>query len=293
MGKEVFQTQAQVLANEHLNQEHRRLTLGAPEIAAVIRPGQFVNVRVNQTNDPLFRRPFTVFRVVDTDPGTRAIEIVYRVTGRGTRTMSALRPGQVLDVIGPLGNGFRWDLSKRVQILVGGGCGASALFTLGRELSQAAITGGSELVTILGFRSRDAVMLEAEFRSLGGEVILGTDDGSYGDKGMAVDILRDFIGAHACAEDCVVYASGPQKMNRTLAAFCRKQGIPGQLAMEKHMLCGIGGCFTCVCEVDKAGVLKHRDLAKSHIQFDPQSEIGYAMVCQDGPVFDVDEVVFE
>jgi dihydroorotate dehydrogenase electron transfer subunit len=292
-GEDVFQTRARVLANECLNEEHWRLTLAASDIAASIKPGQFVNLRVNSANDPLCRRPFTVFRTVKVGPDFSGIEIVYRVAGRGTRLMTAARPGQEFDIIGPLGSGYRWDRSKRVHILVGGGCGVAALFTLGQELSEAGREQEVELVSVLGFRSRSVVMLEEEFRSLGGELVLATDDGSYGRKGYAVEVLRSFVEARACAADCVVYASGPEPMNRALVAFCREYGIPGQLAMEKHMLCGIGGCLTCTCKVDKAGVLKHRDLTSSHIQLDPGSDVGYAMVCQDGPIFNVDEVVLE
>jgi len=175
----------------------------------------------------------------------------------------------------------------------------AALFALGREISQAVggkrITGGKEpeLVSVLGFRSRDGVMLEREFGSLGGELIMTTDDGRYGRKGNAVAALSELVEARGYARDCVVYASGPEPMSRALVAFCREHGIPGQLAMEKHMLCGIGACLTCTCRVDKAGVLRHRDPASSHMQFDPESDVGHALVCRDGPIFAVDEVVLE
>jgi dihydroorotate dehydrogenase electron transfer subunit len=290
-GRNVFQTRALVLANECLNAEHWRLTLAAPEIARAIKPGQFINLRVNDANDPLCRRPFTVFRTVG--EGSDLSGIVYRVAGRGTWLMTAARPGQEFDIIGPLGTGYRWDWSKRVHILVGGGCGVAALFTLGQALSEAGRERELELVSVLGFRSRSMVMLEEEFRSLGGELVVATDDGSYGRKGYTVDALAELVETRGCADDCVVYASGPEPMNRALVAFCREHGIPGQLAMEKHMLCGIGGCLTCTCKVDKAGVLKHRALASSHIQLDLGSDVGYAMVCRDGPIFNVDEVVLE
>ena len=289
----MLHTRARVSANECLNEEHWRLTLAAPEIAATIEPGQFVNLRVNSANDPLCRRPFTVFRPVKVGPDFLGVEIVYRVAGRGTRLMTAVRPGQEFDIIGPLGRGYRWDRSKRVHILVGGGCGVASLYTLGQELSEVAREQELELVSVLGFRSRSMVMLEEEFGSLGGESVVATDDGTYGRKGFAVDVLGSIVETRACAGDCVVYASGPEPMNRALVAFCREHGIPGQLAMEKHMLCGIGACLTCTCKVDKAGVLRHRDLTSSHIQLDPESDVGYAMVCRDGPIFDVDEVVLE
>ncbi|MFH0916855.1 MAG: dihydroorotate dehydrogenase electron transfer subunit [bacterium] len=288
----MLQTRALVLANECLNEEHWRLTLATPEIAAMIRPGQFVNLRVNSANDPLCRRPFTVFRPVNVGD-VLGVEIVYRLAGRATRLMTAVRPGQEFDIIGPLGRGYRRDPSKRVHILVGGGSGVASLYALGQELSEVAREQKLEPVSVLGFRSRGMVMLEEEFGSLGGELVLATDDGTHGRKGSAVDVLSSIVEARGCADDCVVYASGPEPMNRALVGFCREHGIPGQLAMEKHMLCGIGACLTCTCKVDKTGVLKHRDLTSSHIQLDPRSEIGYALVCRDGPIFDLDEVVLE
>ena len=287
----MLQTRAEVLANERLNEAHWRLTLAAPGIASTIAPGQFVNLRVSSTNSPLCRRPFSVFRTVGAGEHASAVEIVYRVVGQGTRLMAGARPGHVFDLIGPLGTGYRPDLSKRVHILVGGGCGVAGLFTLGQRLSAAAQEQELEIVSVLGFRSRSAVMLEEEFASLGGELIVATDDGTHGSHGRVVDVLRDFIEARGGTADCIIYASGPEQMNQALARLCRERGISGQVAVEKHMLCGIGGCLTCTCEVEKAGVLKHRDLSSCHIQLDPEADTGYAMVCRDGPVFDVDELV--
>ena len=149
------------------------------------------------------------------------------------------------------------------------------------------------LIVLLGFRTKEIVMLEEEFSSLGGELVVATDDGSYGRKGYTVQVLSEIVRSRGIAGECAVYAAGPEPMNRALVTFCRENGIPGQLTMEKHMLCGFGACLTCVCKVEKAGVEKHRDLANSHIQLSPTSEIGHALVCKDGPVFNVDEVVFE
>jgi dihydroorotate dehydrogenase electron transfer subunit len=146
------------LANERLNEEHWRLTLAAPGIAATIAPGQFVNLRVSSTNSTLSRRPFSVFRTVDAGCGPSGIDIVYRVVGQGTQLMAGVRPGHEFDLIGPLGTGFRPDLGKRVHVLVGGGCGAAGLFTLGQRLSEAARGLELEIVSVLA-RSQSAVML--------------------------------------------------------------------------------------------------------------------------------------
>jgi dihydroorotate dehydrogenase electron transfer subunit len=289
----LFQTKARVAANRIENPEHWRMTLAAPEIARAVKPGQFVNIRVRNANDPLCRRPFTVFRTVQLETGEDGIEIVYRIVGTGTRIMTSALPGEELDIIGPLGSGYKPAPSKRTHILLGGGCGVAALYTLGQEIVRLRGEQDLSLIVVLGFRSKEIVMLEEEFASLGGELVVATDDGSYGRKGYSVQVLSEIVRSRGIAGECAVYAAGPEAMNRTLVAFCREYGIPGQLTMEKHMLCGFGGCLTCVCEIEKAGVLKHRDMAASHIQLSPTSEIGYALVCKDGPVFDVDEVVFE
>ncbi len=289
----MFQTIAPVVANRKENSEHWRMTLAAPEIARSSKPGQFVNLRVRNANDPICRRPFTVFRTVALASGRLGIEIVYRIVGSGTRIMTTIRPGEELDVIGPLGSGYRLDTSKKTHILVGGGCGVAALYAIGQEIARLRRKQDLDLIVLLGFRSKDIVMLEDEFSSLGGDLVVATDDGSYGQMGYAVQVLEELVARRSLAGDCAVYAAGPEPMNRALVAFCQQHGIPGQFMMEKHMLCGFGGCLTCVCKVKKEGVLKHRDLPSSHIQLSPTSEIGYALVCKDGPVFNVDEVVFE
>jgi len=102
------------MSNEQLTENCWRVTLEAPQIASEIKPGQFINVKIPETNDPLFRRPFSVFRRVREDRGYSGIEVVYEVVGRGTRLMTNLKPGDELDVIGPLGHGFEWYRDKKV-----------------------------------------------------------------------------------------------------------------------------------------------------------------------------------
>jgi len=125
---------SKILSNEKLTDQCWRITLDSDRIAAEALPGQFVNVKINQNNAPLLRRPFSISRTVELDSGRLGIEIVYRVVGRGTRLMTALGQGDELDIIGPLGHGYDIREDRRTHLLVAGGVGAAGLLMLGEEI---------------------------------------------------------------------------------------------------------------------------------------------------------------
>jgi len=288
----MIQTKSRVVMNQALNEECWRLTLDAPEIASELQPGQFIMLKINETNDPLFRRPFSVFKRLALGQGSLGIEIVYKVIGRGTRLMTNLRPGDRLDILGPLGRGFEFDRNKPVHILLAGGTGLACLFMLGEEISDGAGKNGMELLVMLGASTKKSLILEKEYAALSGEVMVSTNDGTCGYHGSVTEMLKDALDRGKIPSNCVIYASGPEPMFKALAPICKRHHIPAQISMERHMMCGIGGCFSCICKIDKKGVLKYRDLSSSHIQFSSE-EWGYALVCKDGPVFRVDEVAFD
>lgn len=269
------------------------MQLVAPEIAAAVKPGQFINVKITQCKDPLFRRPFTVFRCLDLDKEGIGIEVVYEVVGRGTRMMSAMGKRDELDIIGPLGRGFERRDDKKVHILVGSGVGLPALFMLGEEISLTAGRHELELVTMLDARTKERLILEEEFRALSGKTMVSIHDGGYGYHGYVTEMLPAYTTEEDIATDCAIYACGLELMFKALAPICSQYNIPAQICMERRMGCGIGACLFCVCRVDKNGVLKHRDMESSHIQFGPEGETGYALSCQDGPVFYIDEVILD
>jgi len=281
------------MSNEQLAKNCWRMTLEAPQIASEIKPGQFINVKIGKTFDPLFRRPFSVFRRVKEDGGYYGIEVVYKVVGKGTRLMTELKKGDELDIIGPLGHGFEWYRDKKVHVLLGGGVGLPVLFMLGEEISQAASTSGLELHILLGAETEKAVVLEKEFGTLKGKVMVSTDDGTYGYHGFVTEMLKDAIDKGKISSDCAIYACGPEPMLKALVPIHQKYNIPTQVSMERHMGCGLGTCLSCVCKVDRDGVTKYRDLESSHIQFSPDVEFGYALVCTDGPVFNIEEVILD
>jgi dihydroorotate dehydrogenase electron transfer subunit len=285
----MVQLNANISSNKRLSQNCWRVVLDAPEIASQVKPGQFVHVRIGGIDGPVFRRPFSVFRRVEMYGGRPGIEIIYKVTGRGTRLMTELRRGEVLDIIGPLGRGFEIHPDKPVQVLVAGGIGAACLYSLAEEIGKA----GLSLKILLGAETKASLILKKEFATLKGEVMVSTDDGTSGYHGFVTEMLDKALAEGKIPSDCVVYSSGPESMLKELVPVCQKYHIPAQVSMERHMMCGIGACLACVCKVDPDHVPKDQDLGSSHIQFVSNQEFGYALVCKDGPVFNIDEVIFD
>lgn len=289
----MIQLKSCVVSNEQLTENCWLVTLEAPQIASEIKPGQFINVKIGKTYDPLFRRPLSVFKRVRKGQRYYGVEVVYKVVGKGTRLMTDLEPGDEVDVIGPLGHGFEWLRDKKVHILLAGGIGSPALFLLGEEISQAASKYSLELNILLGAETKKALVLEKEFGTLKGKVRVSTDDGTYGYHGFVTAMLKDAFGKGEIPSDCAIYACGPEPMLKALVPISKQYNIPIQISMERHMACGIGTCLSCVCKVGRDGVEKYRDLPSSHIQFSPEHEFGYALVCKDGPVFNIEEVIFD
>ena len=123
--------------------------------------------------------------------------------------------------------------------------------------------------------------------------MVSTDDGTIGFHGFVTQMLDQGLREGRISRDCVVYSSGPEPMLKALASVCQKYRIPAQVSVERHMMCGIGACLACVCKVDPDHLSKNRDIESSHMQFISGKEFGYGLVCKDGPVFDIDEVIFD
>ncbi|HHL39175.1 MAG TPA: dihydroorotate dehydrogenase electron transfer subunit [Deltaproteobacteria bacterium] len=258
---------ASVTDNVELCRGHFGLTVELPSPWRV-RPGQFLMVRVSDgpdplSLDPLLRRPFGVADVAGGAlggglvTGTR-IEIIYRVVGRGTAIMSRLRPGDVIDVLGPLGNGFPPVEPGRRLVMVAGGIGIPPFKLLART------TGGTLL---FGARTGREAALAEQLRAIGGcTVRTATEDGSVGHKGLVTDLLAEEVSAES-----VVYACGPAAMLRAVARLCAGRGVECHVSLESSMACGMGVCLGCAvraAQKDHAGAFRP------------------LMVCCDGPVFE-------
>lgn len=236
------------------------MVLDAPEIALSTNPGQFVHLACGEGN--LLRRPISICTVQ-----APFVRIVFQVKGEGTKWLSVRKKGDKIDVLGPLGHGFHLQTLGARPVLIGGGIGVPPMLYTMQEAKLA----GAQPTAILGFRSRDVVILEDEFKGLG-TVYTATDDGSYGCHGLVSDVLHEHI-----KEFTAVCACGPRPMLRALAQLADEFGLPCQVSLEERMGCGIGACLVCACE------LKLRDAGDG---------VRYGHVCKDGPVFDAKEVVW-
>ncbi|MEW6075582.1 MAG: dihydroorotate dehydrogenase electron transfer subunit [Candidatus Omnitrophota bacterium] len=253
---------ATLLYNKPLGKNYFRLACNAAKIACDAAAGQFVSVKINNAHEPFLRRPFGIHKA----EGGR-IEILYEVVGEGTRLLSGRKPGSLLDVLGPLGNGYdyRYALIRRkTPVLVAGGMGVAPLLFLAEKLSQ------SSPRVVLGAKSKNQVLCEKEFKKIGCSVTIATDDGSRGFKGRATDLLRRLLSTASARESIVIYACGPRPMLADVSRVSRKYGIVAQVSLEEHMACGIGACLGCVVK----------------------TKGGYKRVCKEGPVFNSEEIVW-
>jgi len=244
-----------------LNEDTFLMTIISPEIAAEGKPGQFVHVRCGGP-DAYLRRPFSICRI-NRERGT--FDIGVQIRGRGTKTLSFLRENDPIDVLGPLGNGFSLDEEDKTIAVVGGGIGVFPLLELLREHPAA------EKLALLGFRSRDRVVMEEDFRKESDELLISTDDGSYGTGGFVTSILEKKLYEKRIDR---VFICGPGPMMKRAAEICMSREIPCEVSLEERMGCGIGACLVCACRV------------KTDEGWD------YAHVCRDGPVFDGEKVIF-
>jgi dihydroorotate dehydrogenase electron transfer subunit len=241
------------------------LTLTTPPgMAAALRPGQFVDVlcRVDGSFDPLLRRPYSIYR---TEPAADRVVLLVRPFGRGSTWLAARRPGEILDVLGPLGNTFEVSPRATNLLMVAGGVGAAPLVFL----SDLAIARGMSVTFLMGAATADGLLSAIQLPSAV-EYVVATDDGSRGHRGFVTDLVPDYV---RWADQ--VFACGPEPMFASLRDAIRPQRVGRkptvQVSMERTMACGLGACLGCVVET------RH----------------GMQTSCVAGPIYDMDEVIWQ
>ncbi|WP_275802632.1 dihydroorotate dehydrogenase electron transfer subunit [Desulfurivibrio dismutans] len=244
-----------------------RLTILAPEIAAAGRPGQFVMLRSGRGLDPLLSRPFSLHQTM----ADGRMQVLFKVLGEGTRRLAALAAGASVAIVGPLGRGFALTpppTGTRLG-LIGGGIGVAPLLFLAREI-QRLLPDGTALDVLLGARSKaELAPLLADFRALGLEPAVATDDGSLGHHGLVPELIDQQWGQEG--SHCRVFCCGPWPMMAAVASRCRERGWACQVSLEAMMACGFSACLGCAV----AGSGKRER---------------YFHVCKDGPVFQAEDV---
>lgn len=264
---------ASIIHNDRIAPGYYRMgiRLSGPGRAFSALPGQFVMLRVAEGFDPLLRRPFGVYDVIGSrTPAAPAapfkgagVEIMYRVVGKGTLILSEKKPGEPVDLLGPVGNGFSVPEDTAGVVLVGGGMGIAPLYLPARRLKGATV--------LFGGRNRSDAKLVRDFRKIPGlRLRVATEDGSVGAKGFVTTLIKDSVRPGS-----VVYACGPVGMLRETARIAGELGLKCLVSLERSMACGIGVCLGCAVR------------ARTHEEAENKK---YRMVCSEGPVFDSTDI---
>lgn len=247
-----IQRYCEILENERLTEHGYSLRVRFPEAAAEAGAGQFAFIRCGEGQ--FLRRPISICEI-DSERGT--LRFVYEIRGDGTGWLAERAAGEIIDILAPLGNRFLWEPFSGKILLVGGGIGAPPLLEVAKQQS-----GSAEV--FLGFRDKNAVLLEEDFRRLGA-LSIATEDGSFGEKGFVTGPLGRRLAEGGVDLIC---ACGPKPMLRAVANLAQKSGVRCLVSLEERMGCGIGACRVCACAVGGE----------------------YRRVCRDGPIFDAEEV---
>ncbi len=247
-----------IVSNQKLCPKFYCLAFDAPMVAKKVKPGQFVHIRASEGFEPFFRRPFSVYRSL------KYVEIFYEAVGPGTKLLAKKKKGDVIDVLGPVGTPFTLP-SKDIKqvVMIAGGIGVAPFLALTDLLKKRKL----ELILLYGGRTKDHVYPMKEFKQNGCKVLVSTDDGSVGVKGRVSQL---FSKIDCNPKTTFIYTCGPHAMMNAVQRFARENNLKGEAACEEVMACALGACLGCSIKTTS----------------------GYKTVCYEGPVFDLQEVVF-
>lgn len=261
-----------VLSNEEIAPDIFRVRMEIWDEVKSACPGQFIHVRCSSLYDPLLRRPFSIHEV-----NRDTVGILYRVVGKGTVLLSEKKRGDMLDVMGPLGSGFKILPGRGPFVIAAGGMGAAPMIFLAKIISgmvkdSAGKFGNADIKVLIGAQTKKLVLCEEDFKKLGCSVEVATDDGSYGREGYVSRLFNELVGK---MKPLRVYACGPGAMLREIAIEAFKYKVSCQMSFEARMGCGVGVCLGCVVKMKE-----------------PDGSLVYKRVCREGPVFDAEAVVW-
>ena len=255
---------AELVKKEQLKPDIFKFSVKAPNIVKDAKPGNFVEIRVSDQTEPFLRRPISIYNL---DRENGILEFIFQVKGKGTEILAKREVGAKIDIIGPLGYGtFKYENYENIAV-IGGGIGVFPLY----ELAKSAKAENKNVSTYLGFRNKDFVVLEEEFKNVSDKLVLTTDDGSYSEKGFAINYLEKDIETGKI--DCI-YACGPLPMLKAVQKLAIEKNIPCQISLEEKMGCGLGVCLGCAVKTAKS----------------TKEAPEYWHVCKAGPVFNAADV---
>ncbi|MDD5070698.1 MAG: dihydroorotate dehydrogenase electron transfer subunit [Candidatus Omnitrophica bacterium] len=249
------------------------LNFKSANIAKKIKPFQFFNLKVD-TQATILRRPISVHRVDGDD-----IYLLFRVRGRGTKILAAKKKGDILNILGPLGNGLKLTSQfqkTKLNILVAGGIGVAPLFFLGQRLKRQTVNSLEPDFVLLGAAKEGDILCEREFKKIGYKVLVATEDGSRGIKANVLELLTRKLSdlAVSCGDpkklSVNIYSCGPKPMLLAIKPVIRRYpNVQAKISLEQFIGCGVGACCGCTIETKQ----------------------GYKKICKDGPLFKLEDIV--
>ncbi len=263
----MIQTDCKIISKKIISQKYILMTIESKAIAQTVMPGQFVMIKI--PGDRFFlRRPISICKV-----NTNSFDIVFKVLGAGTEVLGVQDEGAVLNIIGPLGQGYPFiEKPKSPFVFMAGGTGIASLYFMA-QCSKNLYKGNLKPVFFIGAKTKEEVLFTQELEQLGYEVIISTDDGSLGYHGFIPETFQKWLSSKENYSPSCVFACGPKLMLKSISQICEKNNLLCYVSMEERMACGIGACMGCV--------VKTRD--KKNI---------YKRACKDGPVFNAKEIIF-
>jgi dihydroorotate dehydrogenase electron transfer subunit len=261
-GSPVEETLCPVVAHEWVNDEYKHLVVKATPKALAAQPGQFFHLLCPSPDEGemWFRRPQSVYRVARS---TGRVEFLYKIAGRGTKGLASLEPGDTLNMLGPLGVGFKLEPQWKNVVVLGRGVGLATM----APISQLAGERGVRVTAILSARSEELAMAADLFETVGTVIKVLDSDGTSAVENVEA-ILRRLIAERKAD---AFFTCGSNRLMQLMKRLGKQHNIPGQMAMEQIMACGLGPCYICVRTFEVDGKLEMR------------------RVCVEGPVFDLQE----
>ncbi len=254
-------TKGKIIEQINLNNNYYRIKIKAPQIAKEAKPGQFVMLSKWKINELFLKRPFSFCNI---EPNLGTFDILYKNVGKGTQILTESKIGDLIELIGPLGNGFRIPENTHNIAIVARGIGVAPLLPLMLKSRQKEI----EVYSFISAQTEKLLLYSDKIESISRKTFYATDDGSKGAKGKVTDFLENILKEIVID---VVYTCGSKRLTKHIRNLQKKYNFLAFVSLEEHMACGIGACKGCV----------HK------------TKDGYKRVCKEGPVFPVEEVIID
>jgi len=262
----MYLTNATILVNEQISRRYWHLKVQITEwCVSSVQAGQFFHIRTSETLTPLLRRPFSIFRVNEED---NTLEFLYLVKGAGTKKLAERRPGEFLDLLGPVGNTFSIQEGSTGILLVARGVGIATLSAL-------AFLAGKKNIpcfAILSAKTSDDILIESELQQAGIKTFAVHDQDGSSDPSLVKNLAEEIITRYQIDS---VYTCGSRRLSRLTKELAGQYQLFAEIALEENMGCAMGACFACVCDIEEDG------------------EVHAIRICQDGPVLPLEKVILQ